>query len=216
MKRIGVLLAAIVLVQFANAAPDIGYSNDENGHWSYTASQTSGEGVFSFVQPIGIDDVQGAATDALVNGFLYIPDLYVGSLVEVAPGTGIYQGSITPVSSTIAIKDISGSDVLVGSLETGGLVTVGTTASMYPVFSIDITVTGLPNAIGSDYVGTLSVNDVFDFDLTLQGAEIAAMILNNLDNAAGSTLSGTMTYIVPEPATLILLGLGGMMLRKRK
>ena len=87
---------------------------------------------------------------------------------------------------------------------------------MYPTFKVDITVTSLPNAISSDFVNTLKVGDVFDFDLTLQGADMAAMILNNQDNREGSTLSGSMSLMIPEPATLALLGLGGLLLRKRK
>lgn len=216
MKKIGILVTVLAFSQLVSALPDISYSNDEGGNWSYTAALISGEGAFTFVQPIGIDNVQGATLDSLVDGFLFIPTLYISNLTEVLAGTGIYQGNIIPVTSEISIKDGTGADILTGTLAPGGIVTVGTTASLYPIFAIDITVTGVPNAIGSDFVDGLAVGDVLDFDLTLQGSNIASMILSNQDNAAGSTLSGSMTYIVPEPATLMLLGLGGLLLRKRK
>jgi hypothetical protein len=215
MKKIGFLVTVLALSQLVSALPDISYSNDEGGNWSYTAALTSGEGAFTFVQPIGIDNVQGATIDTLVDAFLFIPTLNISNLTEVYPGSGIYQGNIVPASSEISIKDGTGAEIMTGTLASGGIVTVGTTASLYPIFAIDITVTGVPNAIGSGFVNGLTVGDVLDFDLTLQGANIASMILNNQDNAAGSTLSGSMTFI-PEPATLMLLSLGGLLLRKRK
>lgn len=216
MKKISILLVTLLaLTQFASATPDVTYSSDDGGNWSYFASTTSGEGAFSFVQPIGIDGVQNSTADALANAFIYIPNLGVSNLTEVLAGTGIYQGNVTPVSSAISIKDGNGNDILTGTLTTGGIFSIGTTAALYPTFKVDITVVSLPNAIGSDFINTLQVGDVFDFDLTLQGAEMASMILNNQDNREGSTLSGSMS-LIPEPATLALLGLGGLLLRRRK
>lgn len=215
MKKISILLVTLLaLTQFASATPEITYSSDDGGNWSYFASTTSGEGAFSFVQPIGIDGVQNATADALANAFIYIPNLGVSGLTEVLAGTGIYQGNVTPVSSAISIKDGNGNDILTGTLTTGGIFSIGTTAALYPTFKVDITVTSLPNAVNSDFINTLKVGDVFDFDLTLQGAAMAPMILNNQDNREGSTLSGSMS-LVPEPATLALLGFGGLLLRKR-
>lgn len=215
MKKIGILVTVLALSQLVAAMPDISYSNDDGGNWSYAASVTSGEGAFSFVQPIGIDNVQGATVDTLVDAFLFIPTLQISNLIEVIPGYGIYEGSIAPLTSDITIKDSLGADILTGTLAPGGIVSVGTTAALYPTFAFDIIVTSVPNAIGSAYIAGLSVGDVLDFDLTLQGTNIASMILNNQDNAAGSTLSGSMSYI-PEPATLMLLGLGGLLFRKRR
>lgn len=213
MKKLGILLVTVfVLSQIASAVPDISYSNDTGGHWSYTASATSGEGAFSFVQPIGIDEVQGGGTDALVNAFLFVPDLGVSNLVQVIGET--YQGIVSPVSSAISIKDGNGADILTGNLTTGGIVTVGTTALLYSTIKVDITITGLPNAIGSDFINTLQVGDVLDFDLTLNGANMASMILGNVDNATGSTLSGSMS-LIPEPMTLVLLGAGALLLRRK-
>lgn len=216
MKKLGILLVTVfVLSQIASAVPDISYSNDTGGHWSYTASATSGEGAFSFVQPIGIDKVQGATTDALVNAFLFVPDLGISNLIQVTTVPYVtYQGNVLPASSAISIKDGNGADILTGNLTTGGIVTVGTTALLYSTIKVDITITGLPNAIGSDFITTLQVGDVLDFDLTLNGADMASMILGNVDNETGSSLSGSMS-LIPEPMTLVLLGAGALLLRRK-
>ena len=74
------------------------------------------------------------------------------------------------------------------------------------------------NTINSDFIDTLAIDDVLDFDLTLNGAvgmDMASMILQNQNNATGSTLSGSMT-VIPEPATMALLALGGLLIRKRR
>lgn len=218
MRKIVLLLCALCVSQLTCAISDIGYSNDTGGYWAYTPSQVAGEGVFTFVQPIGVDDVQGAATDSLVNGFLYIPDLRVTNLTEVFPGMGIYTGLLTPVTSTIALKDSLGADILTGTLTSGGVFTVGSSASMYPTFSVDITITDLPNAINSQFIDSLQVGWGFNFDLTLQDSSInlAQVIQNNQAVTQGGTLSGSMTTIIPEPATLAMLGLGCLLLRKRR
>ena len=200
------------------AGPGISYSTDVGGHWSYAASTTGGEGAFSFVQPIGIDGVLGSTTDALVGAaFVYVPDLGIShfSLMSAALG-GIYDGDIAPVSAAIAIKDAFGADILTGTLGAGSILTVGTTASFCSTFQVDITITGLSNTIQSDFIDTMAVGDVMDFDLTLQGADIAAMILGNCNQREGSTLSGSMTAMVPEPLTMAILGLGAFLLGWRK
>ncbi len=211
------LLCALCASHLACATSDIGYSNYTGGYWTYTPSHITGEGIFSFVQPIRVTNVQGATTDSLVNGFLHIPDLRVTNLTEVVPGMGIYTGLLTPVSETIALKNAGGADILTGSLSSGGVFTVGSTANMYPTFDIDIVITGLPNAINSDFIDTLQVGWGFNFDLSLQDSSInlANVILANQALAHGSSLSGSMITIIPEPATMLLLGIGTIILRKR-
>ncbi|MHC5161923.1 MAG: hypothetical protein ACYSO4_02195, partial [Planctomycetota bacterium] len=199
MKKLLGLLVIMGVTAIAYAVPDISYSSDTGGHWSYSASATSGEGAFSFIQPVGVDDVQGLTTDALVNAFLHIPNLTVSNLTQIG-STGIYEGDVIPAGTTIAIKDGGGIDILTGTLGTGGIVTVGTTASVYPTFQVDITITGLSNTIGSAFITTLAIGNELDFDLTLNGSAMASMILTNQDNEEGSTLSGSMT-VIPEPAT---------------
>ncbi len=216
MKKVCVVLAGLCIVQLAGAVADIGYSNDDAGYWAYTPSIISGQGIFSFIQPIGVDNVQGLTTDPLVNGFLHIPGLAVSNLIQVYPG--IYQGIVTPVSPLIALKDGVGADILTGLLASGGVMTVGSAGAFYPTVQIDIIITSLQNAIGSPFIDTLKVGYGFNFDLTLQDSslDMASMILTNKTVQQGSTLSGSMVTIIPEPATMVLLCLGSVLLRKQK
>ena len=211
MKQIIILMTVLVMAQFANATTDIGFSTNEGGYWSY------GQSIFSFNQPIAIDLVQGDTSDAIVGAFIELPDLEVTNFNQIMPMPEIYQGTITPVSSQIVIRDASGAPSLTGELGIGSLFTVGSTATIYPAIQANIIITDLATATNSLLIQSYNVGDLLDFDLTLQnaGMDLGTMISSG-DDYEGDTLSGSMTLVVPEPATMVLLGLSGLLLRKRK
>ncbi len=89
MKKLMVVLAVCTMtaVSFAGLTTDVNYSTDDGGSWHY-----DGVDSFSFIQPIGIDDVQSSGVDSLVGQFVYIPNFTLsgvsitGGLVEAAIG----------------------------------------------------------------------------------------------------------------------------------
>ena len=78
----------------------------------------------------------------------------------------------------------------------------------------DIIVTYINHTIGSNLLDTINVGTELDFNLTLQHRSNFADIIGQGIKASG-TLSGSMS-IVPEPATMALLAIGGLLARKRK
>ncbi len=218
MKKIAVLLSIVCLAASVYAVPGISFSEGASGRWDYTATDL-GEGYFSFVQPIDISSVAGSPLDLLLvtPASVLIPGLTVSNLIPVY--AGIYTGNVV-AGSSIQIMD-GATIVMTGDLADGAVITVGSSASLYSISIDDITVTGInPAYNASAFIGSVGVGSVLDFVLTLNrtGAPLADMILNgvstdqaNLDNRS---LSGSMA--VPEPATLALLGLGGLLLRKRR
>jgi hypothetical protein len=219
MKKLVGLLIVMNLAASVHAGLDISFSSINEGHWSYTASGT-GEGTFSFTEA-GVDTVQETDTALPGNMFVNIPDLYISSLIEETVGGSygfpemkIYIGNIDirePEPSTITITNGkgggNGSNILTGVLDSGIIVIVGTTASLYPTFTQDIT-----SIKWEDWAdGPTSM----DFALTVQGGDdIASMIRDGENNTIGGTFSGSIT--VPEPATMFILAIGSVLLWKNK
>ena len=211
MKKLVGLLIVMSLVASVHAGLDIGFSTNNGGHWSYTASGV-GEGTFSFAEA-GVDNVQGTEDTSLSSASVYIQKLTV-SLSKYPVYQDVYVGIITPEeSSTISIKNGNengngnGNNILTGNLGEGAIVVVGTTASLYPRFNAEWDITKILWNKGTG-------PNLMDFSLTLQGGDIAAMIRGNQDNEAGGTFSGSMT--APEPATMFILAIGSALMWKNK
>ena len=172
------------------------------GGWQY-----DGAGALSFKQSVLVDLVDSLATDPLVIGpaLIHIPDLVVGGL----PG-----GPFTVSGGPLKITDATGSTVyLTATVEPGALVPVGTTAALFSIETTDLTaveVTEAGLALGSpalDRIAALPPDERdMDFELSLQGAPqkgFQHMLEHGLPGDDG--FSGTLT--IPEPATLMIMGL---------
>jgi hypothetical protein len=209
MKKLVVLLIVLSLAASVHAGLDISFSSDKGGNWSYNSEASA----FSFNQPVGIDTVQGTTDKSLDNARVYIPDIAVtlNSDPYYYFDIPIYTGTITPVSQTITVRtgEENSKEIFSGDLNTGTIVIVGTTASLYSISQEDITI--IQWIKGEEFVSGL------DFSLTLQGGiDIAEMILNSNNDSpvVSGTFSGSMT--VPEPATFFILALGSVLFMKKE
>ncbi len=209
MKKMLVLTVLLGCCSTLFGAPDIQFSpgGTTSGGWYYDGNYN-----FSFNQDIDIDLIQGQQTDALYSQFVFLPDMtlinYTSSSID-GVGTGVIQHG-----GTVEIKDSVGNTLLSGTLTQGSYVTTFGTSSMYPEILSDIYVDYVNNSINSTYLDSISVGTYFDFSLTLQASgNFEDMILN--DQTGSNGFSGQMT-VIPEPMTIAILGLGGLVLRRKK
>jgi hypothetical protein len=193
---------------------DFSPASETGGQWHY-----NGAGVLSFDQTIAVDSALGSNYDALVGARVYLPTFQIGGI----PGSPY---SLTPLGSDqIAIKSSDNSvTYMTGTLGVGDLGTMGTVAGGYTQFQADITnlvITHEGANLGSAALAILQNMHLpsLDFDLAFTGgsgpgySSFADMLDRGGVGAGG--FSGAMS--VPEPATVILLGLSGLaMIRRRR
>jgi hypothetical protein len=183
------------------------------GEWSY-----NGAGVLSFDQSITVDSAMGSNYDALVGAHVYLPTFQISGI----PGQPY---TLTPLgNSQITVKSADNSvTYMTGTLAVGDLGTLGTVAGGYTDFKADISnvlVTHEGSALGSAALALLEQMGLpsLDFDLSLSGGSGAGYrsFADMLDRGGlgSGGFSGAMS--VPEPATVILLGLSGLAILRRR
>ena len=202
MKKLIVLLVSLCFAVCAFGA-DIQFSpgGATPGQWIYDGNVT-----LSFSQIVDIDIVCDGTTDTLFDESVFIPDLELSSGYTV----------VTP-SGALEIKDSGDNVLLSGTLASGDFGYLFTTGALYTQYKTDFIVTDINNTISSDFLDTLSIGSEFDFSITMQttGGENFSDILGDGEEHSDG-FSGQLN-VIPEPATIFLLGLGGLaLLRKRR
>jgi len=217
MKKLVIMILALLVSAGtpAFATPAIEFSPDAGtaGSWQY-----DGAGTLSFNQNIAVDKGMGSNYDPLVGSLVFIPTLTVsgsGSTYEVKP-----IGNPTIMITSADMSAI----YMMGTLGSGDLKTIGTIAGGYTNFQTDISnlvITVAGQALGSAALNMMLYTQTYglDFELSLQGGSgtnyrtFAQMLAGGY--SGGNGFSGAMT--IPEPATIALMGLGSLvLLRKRK
>ena len=212
------LLAALTSPMLADTVTPqqvltFGPADGSAGEWYY-----NGAGVMSFDQDIVVDSGLAGNYDALVGARVYLPTFQVSGIPD-APYT------LTPLgSSEITIRSADNSvTYMTGTLTISDLTTVGTVAGAYTQFQADITdvfITHEGSALGSsalEILENLSVTSL-DFDLSFTGGSGSGYksFADMLDRGGigSGGFSGSMS--IPEPATIVLLGLSGLTLVRRR
>lgn len=192
-----------------NFSPD----SETGGQWYY-----NGAGVLSFDQTITVDSALGSNYDALVGAHVYLPTFQISGI----PGEPY---TLTPLgNSQITIKSADDSvTYMTGTLAIGDLGTIGTVAGGYTEFQADITnlvITHEGAALGSAALAILEQLGFpsLDFDLSFTGGSGSGYrsFADMLDRGGIGTggFSGSMS--IPEPATVILLGLSSLAILRRR
>ena len=209
MKIAWVLLISICFCSTLVAVPVIEFVDGASpGAWHYDGLNT-----FSFIQPITISDVQGSGADTLNGKFVHLPNLAISGYTDISPG--IATATITP-QGPLQIwdtSDLTGTKLLDADfLGTGGFFAYFTAGNLYAQPIPELIVTAVDNSILSVLLGTINIDTLLGMTLTLNHEDIfTSFMYQNPEQSATNGFSGQL-IIIPEPMTMALMGLGGLIL----
>jgi hypothetical protein len=205
----------------------IAFSTGETNRYSWILNIAGGIATMSFTN--NDVDISNPNPDSVLNDHINIPDMTLTNItsVHVAPGIDLVTAVLTPNSPallTITADTASGPAtpgdiVMSAATKMGGMLTVGTNFVAYSDQTDDLDVLQYVKGYSTviDQFAALD-NQGLNMDLSFSGDTSGSLynILRDLkDGSVTGALSGQIV-IVPEPLTLGLIGLGGLMLLRRK
>jgi len=222
MKKIIAICAVVTMVlgfvSSSNALPILDFSTETNSTSSWAISSSDGTNwTLSF--GIGSMEADSPQGDPVWHDLIDLPSMTLGSITDL--GSGIIVVPLSTTGSLTITPDGGGASVMTAAVGNGGSLYIGANYVAYSAIQDDLNVTG-STASYSNVIDDFVTYDAagYDFDLSFTGqasgsTDLYALLTGGLAGFASGTISGQMS-VVPEPATIALLGLGGLLLRRRK
>lgn len=210
MKRLFLTVGvALLLTTPLLAENSLHFSTKPGAEFAWELAWNGSQWQLSFVDDAIIVDDSNPDDGQLANDYVLLPTMNVSGVDDRG---GLLMATLNP-DETFRIKsDTDNATVLTATMNSGGMLAVGTNTVAYSQISDDLDIgsynetygTIIPALVADERRGLM-------LDLSFSGDAIQSANLYNLlrgeTGVARGTLSGQITAI-PEPATLLILGLG--------
>jgi hypothetical protein len=222
-----VLLGVLGCLATSAFGTSIAFSTGENNNYSWTVNFVGGTAMLSFAN--NDIDMSSPFPDPVLNDHIGLPSMTLSNIqmVHLGPGFDIVTANliaINPAVLAIAADVASGPAaagdiVMTTHVRNSGMLAVGTNFIAYSDLVDDLDVIQYVSGY-SDVIDQFAALDNLGFklDLSFSGdssGSLYNLLSGNKDGFVTGTLSGQIV-IVPEPLTLILLGLGGVIFLRPK
>jgi hypothetical protein len=205
----------------------IAFSTGETNNYSWTMNYISGTAVLSFAN--NDIDMSVPYSDPVLNDTIGLPSMTLSNIQTVHLGSGfdivtanlnVINPAVLAIAADVASGPAAAGDiVMTAHVRNSGMLAVGTNFIAYSDMVDDLDV--IQHVAGySTVIDQFAALDQLGYSLDLSFSGDASGSLYNLlsgskDGFVTGTLSGQIV-IVPEPLTLVLLGLGGMVFLRPK
>ena len=216
MKNVYWVLGWVCMFGLVAQGASLHFATDD---WFIDSWEVTGvSGVYTMTFENLIVDTSVPVGDAVVGDAVNLPSM---ALSGITMYPSMITAALTPASSELLslVADTGQGTVMEAEVNPSGLLAVGTNWMAYSATADDLDLVSwlTPySAVIDTFVAAEAAG--YDVDLSFSGDGVPTlynMLLNGSDGSVSGPLSGQISA-VPEPVSLVLLSLGGVVLARRR
>jgi hypothetical protein len=205
-------LPAVTTPTSTEATNSLHFSTKPGAPYAWELARSGSQWSLSFAPDAVVVDNADPADTTLQGDFVRLPTMTVTGITDRG---SFLMATLNPSQPMTINSDTGNTAVLTASMKSGGMLAIGTNAVAYSQQENDLTIQSSDKSYGVVIPG-LSADQAkgLMLDLSFSGDAIrGGNLFNTLRSNSGTvqgTLSGQISAVgvIPEPATLLLLGLG--------
>ncbi len=206
-------LPAATTANVTTGGDSLHFSTKPGASYAWELTRSDHQWTLSFAPDAVVVD-NSSPTDAKLQGdFVRLPTMNITGITDRG---GFLMATLNPTQPLTINSRLDTATVLTAEMKSGGLLAVGTNTVAYSqqdndlsVKSFDQSYGAIVPALGADQSQGLLLDLSFSGD-AIQGGNLFNVLRSDSGTIRG-TLSGQISGVIPEPATLLLLGLGAIL-----